>query len=41
MNALLGIVGAALVIVGAAIIFWPAGLIIAGGFALFFAYTEG
>lgn len=38
---ILGVVGCVLVTVGFAIIFWPLGLIAAGGFAIFFAYTEG
>jgi hypothetical protein len=39
--ALLGVAGAILVTVGLALILLPLGLISAGGFLLFFAYTEG
>lgn len=41
MAVVLGIVGVVLITAGATFIFWPAGLIVAGAFSLFFAYTEG
>lgn len=41
MALILGLIGVLLVVAGTTIIYWPAGLIVAGAFALFFAYTEG
>lgn len=38
---LLAICGVCLVVAGTGFIYWPAALIVLGGFLIFFAYTEG
>jgi ABC-type phosphate transport system auxiliary subunit len=41
MLQLVALLGVCLVIAGTGLIYYPAALIVAGGFLLFFAYTEG